>query len=541
MTPLEHPGNLTLAEVVGILPGCRATGPDGLDAIRVTGAGLDSRRVRPGQVYAALPGANVHGASFAAQAIAAGAVAVLTDEAGARLITRDAPASVPVLVVDDPRAALAPLAAAIYGHPSRKLELVGITGTNGKTTTAYLLESAWRALGYVTGLVGTIEIRVAGESIRSVHTTPESPDLQALLALMAERGAGHCVMEVSSHALALHRADALDFDVAVFTNLSQDHLDFHGSMEAYFAAKAQLFTPQRARRAVICADDPWGRRLAGQARIPVTTLATPAWRPGEDGAARQADWQLVPGEGPGEFTLVPDRGQDADPGKLHLVSALPGTHNEINTALAALVLLTGGVPAASVEAAMAVRPRGPGRMELAELAGGGGDSAAPQLAVVDFAHTPDAIEATLGALRPVADRLGGPLVAVLGAGGDRDHGKRPLMGAAGARYADALVVTDDNPRREDPALIRAAVAAGARCEAGERGGRVCVIEVPGRAEGIARGLELAAGGVIAVLGKGHETTQVIGTTTQPFDDRVALAQAWEALRARSDSDSRQEG
>ena len=519
---------LTLAEI-----GARVSGRGEVTDARVTGVTLDSRRVRAGDLYAALPGANVHGASFAAAACAAGAVAVITDSEGEKIIARDSGVKVPVLVVDDPRGVLGDVSAAVYGHPSERLDLVGITGTNGKTTTAYLVESAWRALGLVTGLVGTIETRVAGESLRSVHTTPESPDLQGLLALMSERGVEHCVMEVSSHALALHRADAVRFDTAVFTNLSQDHLDFHGTMEAYFEAKAMLFTPERAERGVVCVDDAWGRRLAADSRIPVTTLATPAWNEGAQEGQRSADvaidYRLVPDEDdPGAFTLVRERdAQDRDglelPERLELRSALPGEHNEINTALAALVLLGAGVDPQRVQQAMSERPTVPGRMEYVELPAVSGDEA--PLAVVDFAHTPDAVEATLTALRSVARRRGGPLVAVIGAGGDRDHGKRPLMGEMAASVADVVVVTDDNPRHEDPALIRRSVMQGARAAAERSGAQV--LEVEGRARGIATALDhTATTGVVAVLGKGHETTQVIGSTVHPFDDRRVLAEAW---------------
>ena len=548
---------LTVADVADRIGGRVAAAPAG--SVRVTGVSLDSRRVQSGDLYAALPGATVHGASFAAQACSDGAVAVLTDPAGEQIIARDTDpwaATVPVIVADDPRSVLGRVSADVYGRPSERMHLVGVTGTNGKTTTAYLVESAWRALGYVTGLVGTIETLVAGQSLRSVHTTPESPDLQGLLALMAEKRVGHVVMEVSSHALALHRSDSVAFDTAVFTNLSQDHLDFHGTMESYFEAKAMLFTPEYAQRGVVCVDDQWGRRLAALSGIPVITLATPAWREPErhdhdqpehnqpapdqhepdqhEGPpAGAADYRLVPDESEtGGFALVRE-GRAQGPERLELRSALPGAHNQINTALAALVLLGSGLEAEQVRHALSVRPTVPGRMEYVHL---GSSAAEPEgspdapLAVVDFAHTPDAIEATLSALAPLAAGRGGPLVAVLGAGGNRDHGKRPLMGSVAARLADVVVVTDDNPRLEDPVLIRAAVAEGARATAQGREGEVTVHEVEGRAQAVAVALEAAGpSGVVAVLGKGHELTQIIGTTVHPFDDRAVLAEAWSSL------------
>ncbi len=269
----------------------------------------------------------------------------------------------------------------MHGSPAEQLRMVGITGTNGKTTTAYLIDSAWRALGHVTGLIGTVETRVADERVKSVRTTPESPDLHALLAVMRERGVDTCTMEVSSHALELHRVDPVVYDVAAFTNLSQDHLDFHGTMEQYYAAKASLFTPQRARRGVVCVDDAWGRRLAAEATVPLVTVTS---RPDVE-----ADWHVEPcaGDG-GRFDLV------AGSRRLPLRSALPGDFNQLNTAVAALVLAASGVADDDVVRAVHAEPHVPGRMERVLVEGDG----AP-LAVVDFAHTADAVAAALGALR----------------------------------------------------------------------------------------------------------------------------------------------
>jgi len=499
--------------LVPALPREAADGTASAD-VTVTGVTLDSRTVLPGDLYAALPGFNVHGARFARDAVHLGAVAVITDQAGADLVG-DLP--VPVVVAEDPRGVLGSLAAEVYGRPAEELTMLGLTGTNGKTTTAYLIESALRADGQRTGLIGTVETRIGDERIESVRTTPEATDLHALLGVMRERGIDACVMEVSSHALQLHRVDGVVYDVALFTNLSQDHLDFHTSMEDYYAAKASLFTPARARAAVVCIDDEWGRRLAAESGVPTTTLAT-----SRDAGVRAAgDWVVDEGES-GAFTLR----QPATGRSITLVSHLPGHFNIANTALAALALVHTGVADTDVEAALAVTPDVPGRMEVVSAGGPG----APRC-VVDFAHTPDAVDAALDALRPSTP---GRLIAVLGAGGDRDRGKRPAMGAAAALRADVVVVTDDNPRTEDPAAIRAAVVAGAR-EVVRSGGATAteIIDGGSRSDAIAEAVALAvvASGenqpvdTVVVLGKGHEKGQEIHGVKHPFDDRDALRAA----------------
>ncbi len=489
-----------------------ASGP-----VAVTGVTLDSRAVRPGDLYAALPGARVHGAEFTADAAAAGATAVLTDPAGAAAA---AGVDLPRLVVPDPRAVLGRLAAAVYGDPARGLTLLGVTGTNGKTTTCYLLESALRATGRATGLVGTIETRVLDERVLSVRTTPESPDVHALLAVMRERGVDVCAMEVSSHALALHRVDGVVYDVAAFTNLSQDHLDFHPDLEHYFAAKASLFTPERAREGVVVVDDAWGRRLAAGAGVPVTTLAT-----GGGAADWVADGARSPASGGSTaFTLTGPDGARHD-----LVSPLPGDFNVANTALAFVVLLRAGVPAPDAADALARAGGVPGRMERVTAGGDAAGATAPggPLAVVDYAHTPDAVAAALRSLRPATR---GRLVVVLGAGGDRDPGKRAAMGAAAARHADLVVVTDDNPRSEDPASIRAAVLSGAA-------GPAQVVEVAGRAEAVLAAVRAARDerDTVLVAGKGHERGQEVDGTVHPFDDRDVLRTALEHVAAERGS------
>jgi UDP-N-acetylmuramoyl-L-alanyl-D-glutamate--2,6-diaminopimelate ligase len=481
----------------------------------VTGVTLDSRAIRPGDLYAALPGANVHGARFVSAAVGLGAVAVLTDPAGAALLALQE-ITVPVLVVPEPRATLGVVSALVYGRAGQALTMLGITGTNGKTTTAYLLDSALRALGQVTGLIGTVETRIGDRHIKSVRTTPESSDLHALFAVMLESGVQTCTMEVSSHALALHRVDGVRYDVAAFTNLSQDHLDFHGSMEDYFQAKATLFTPERAVRAVVCVDDEWGRRLARESVVPVVTISSR----GDE----VADWQIrATGPDVSDFELV------GDGRRLALRSALPGDFNRVNTAVAALVLLAAGHPFDSIEAALASNPQVPGRMERVAVTGipDAVQSLLP-LAVVDFAHTPSAVAAALNALRHSTP---GSLVVVLGAGGDRDAGKRSAMGAAAAAHADLVIITDDNPRSEDPATVRAAVLGGALAQ--ERPGPSSparIREIADRAAAIREAVAGAGvGDTVVVLGKGHESGQEIAGVVHPFDDgaqlRAALTEA----------------
>lgn len=491
-----------------------ADGSVDVSGVAVTGVSLDSRRVAPGDLYAALPGRQVHGARFVPAALRQGAVAVLTDPAGARAVAAAGSAgSVPVLVVEAPRAVLGELAALVYGEPATRLRMYGLTGTNGKTTTAYLLQAALAALGVRTGLIGTVETRIGDERLASARTTPEATDLHAILALMLQRGTDAVVMEVSSHALAQHRVDGVVYDLAVFTNLSQDHLDFHGDMRSYFETKAALFTPDRARRGVVCVDDAWGRALAERAAIPVRTLAS---------TGRRADWTLSSADG--------RSGQVTGPGgQLSLRSQLPGAFNLVNTATAAVALLASGYAAPDVQRALAAPVVVPGRMEV--VAGRPGD---PRC-IVDYAHTPEAVEAALAALRPSTR---GRLVVVLGAGGDRDRGKRRAMGAAAARWADDLVVTDDNPRSEDPGAIRAEILAGAAetepeptAVATTGGSRTRQSSDAGRAAHIATAVRIArehgrpADNTVVVLGKGHETGQEIAGTVHLFDDRAALAAA----------------
>jgi UDP-N-acetylmuramoyl-L-alanyl-D-glutamate--2,6-diaminopimelate ligase len=473
--------------------------------VDVTGIAVGSADVLPGDIFVALPGLRSHGARYAAQAAQAGAVAVLTDHAGADLLS-EAGVGLPVLVHDGAlRALTGALSAWFYGAPAEALTVVGVTGTNGKTTTTYFVDAALRQVHSTTAVVGTVELRVGDQSIESPRTTVEAPVLHGLFSLMRERGATACSMEVSSHALALERVAGLRVDVAGFTNLQRDHLDFHGDMEGYFRDKARLFAPDHAARGVVCVDDEWGVRLAAEARIPVDTVAT------RDDAAGMADagWRVCDAtiglDGVGStFTLTGPDGERVD-----AASPLPGLVNVSNAALAIVLAHRAGVPLGAAVAGIAGAHAIPGRMERVVERGDGWP-----LCLVDYAHTPDALVLALEAVRPITP---GRLVLVLGSDGDRDRGKRPIMGQIAARLADVVVVTDENPRSEPPASIRAAILEGVRSE---RPDLADVLEVSPRADAVRAGMLLAGEqGTVIVTGKGHEPTQEIAGVFHRYNDR----------------------
>jgi UDP-N-acetylmuramoyl-L-alanyl-D-glutamate--2,6-diaminopimelate ligase len=466
--------------------------------------------VAPGDLYVALPGQRTHGAHFTPGAAERGAVAVLTDREGASLA---ASSGLPLLVVDDPRTLLGDTAAYVYGFPADRLTTVGVTGTNGKTTVTAMLHAVLTAAYGSAGLVGTIETRLGDRVVPSVRTTPEASDLQAILAALVEQQIEVCALEVSSHALALHRVDGLVVDVAGFTNLSQDHQDFHPDMEHYFATKASLFTPERSRRGVVMVDDAWGRRLAASASVGVRTVAADPDAP-DDPAVLAADWRV----GVVTAHAAGSRAELVGPdGRYELVVPMPGLVNVANAALTIALAVEVGLDPAHAISALADAPMVPGRMELVSGSG-------RPVVVVDYAHSPDAVQRALATLRTSSPA---PLVAVIGAGGDRDRSKRAPMGEAAARGADIVVVTDDNPRSEDPATIRAEVLAGARSVAAGH-----VIEIGDRAEAIRAAIRQAGTGTVLLAGKGHEQGQEVAGVVYSFDDRVVAraALAQEAAR-----------
>jgi UDP-N-acetylmuramoyl-L-alanyl-D-glutamate--2,6-diaminopimelate ligase len=474
----------------------------------ITGVSIDSREVRRGDLYVALPGATSHGADYAREALAAGAVAVLTDPAG-----REAAAAtgLPVLVVPDPRTRLGQIAAWVYGEPARDVMVLGVTGTSGKSTTTFLLAAGLRAAGHRTGLIGGVEIQVGERRFTPKLTTPEASDLQAVLAAMREEGVTAAAMEVSSHALALGRVDGVRYEVALFTNLSQDHLDFHRDLDDYFLTKARLFTPELSRVGVVNIDDPHGRELLNLAKIPLTTFSAEG--------APEAEWRAQDvrlGADGSTFRVVGPGGVEAD-----VAVALPGPFNVANALGAIVTLVEAGIPLQVAVHGVGTLEGVPGRMERVPGAPG-------FQAIVDYSHKPAAVETVLRSLRAVTR---GTLTVVLGCGGDRDMGKRPMMGEAAARLADVAILTSDNPRSEDPLRILAAMLDGAlRVPLRER---AHVIMEPDRAAAIRLAIARAApGDVVLVAGKGHEQGQYIAGEVLPFDDRQVVA---EAIRTRMES------
>ncbi|MGO3152165.1 MAG: UDP-N-acetylmuramoyl-L-alanyl-D-glutamate--2,6-diaminopimelate ligase [Galactobacter sp.] len=479
----------------------------------VSGVCLDSRAVQAGDLYAALPGGHTHGARFAAQAQQRGAVAVLTDTEGAGLMGDLA--DLPVIVVEDPRSVLGSVSQTVYNSAELAPTTYAVTGTNGKTTTTYMLRHLLSSAGETTGLIGTIEILAGDTAIPSVLTTPESPQLHGLMSRMGQAGVTTAAMEVSSHSLSFQRVAGLHFAVSGFTNLTQDHLDLHGSMEEYLAAKAELFTPRYSRAAVVTVDDEWGQSLARTSRgvgVPTATLSTGH---GAGGAAGSADYVVTDvvrqGLGTAFVLLGPDEL------RIEARTGLPGSFNVSNAALALSMLLVGGMDPDALSQLLnadpeALTPQVPGRMQVVHHR---------PTAVVDFAHNPDALVRALDSL----EVSGGRRIVVFGATGERDTTKRPIMGALAAQHADVVIVTDDDPHDEDPARIRAQVAAGAR----DAGAEATVLEVAPRARAIREAVALAdPDDVILVAGRGHEVFQEVAGVNLSLDDREELAKAFAA-------------
>ncbi len=500
----EHPVARPLAQLVAEF-GLDVRGD--LDAVEVTGAALATSAVEPGDLYVGVPGRNAHGASYAAAAAEAGAVAVLTDEAGADLA---ADAGLPIIVTPDPRAALGAVAAWIYRTDENEATLFGVTGTNGKTSVVYLLTAILGQLGVVSGLSSTAERRIGDTAITSKLTTPEASELHALLARMREEGVRAVAIEVSAQALSRHRVDGIVFDVAGFTNLSHDHLDDYAAMDDYFEAKLELFQPDRARRGVVTVDSDWGRALVEQSRIPVTTLSS---SPGSD-----AEWTLTVLEETIDHTAFALEGPEGR--RIETRVPLLGAYNAGNAALAIVMLVESGYDLDAIGAALE-RDGGidayiPGRAE--RLSGDRGPTV-----FIDYGHSPDAFLSTLSALRKVTD---GRIVMMFGADGDRDTTKRTDMGAIAARGSDAVVITDFHPRWEDPAAIRAALLEGARSAVPE----LELYEVPDPRAAFRTALSLAGeGDVVLYAGPGHEDYQEVAGQRLPYsardDVRLALREA----------------
>jgi UDP-N-acetylmuramoyl-L-alanyl-D-glutamate--2,6-diaminopimelate ligase len=480
-------------------------------ALEIAGLAYDSRAVQPGELFFCVSGFRSDGHEFAPRALQSGAAALVVE--------RELGLGVPELIVPSARAAMAPMAACFHGWPSRELRVVGVTGTNGKTTTAYLVRALLEAGGVQCGLLGTVKSVIGGEDRPVQRTTPEAIELQADLRAMLDGGDGACAMEVSSHALELGRADAIDFSTAVFTNLTQDHLDFHDSMDDYFLAKRRLFAPPLGPPpavSIVNVGDPYGRRLAAELEGAVTfAVDAPA-----DYSATGVQSTF---EGASFVLRCPE-------GERQVMLPMPGRFNVANAlgALAAARALGGelDVMLAALEAGVRV----PGRFEPVKE---GQDFAV----LIDYAHTPDSLEnvlAAAGELTSSHDGRRGRVICVFGAGGDRDRGKRPLMGEIAARLADEVLVTSDNPRSEDPRRIIEEIMLGvARVEQGTRGTRDIVDRREAIAEAVARG---RAGDVLVIAGKGHEQGQEFeGGRKIPFDDATVAREALSGLRVRAGS------
>ncbi len=506
------PHGVRLGTLVREIPGAALVSPEA-EGLVVTGVHHDSRRVGPGDVFVARSGAHTHGDRFVTDAIARGALAVVVQR-GSSVST----ASAARVEVDDVPRALALASAAAYGHPTFALEVVGLTGTNGKTTTAHLVQACIDAAGGRAGIVGTLGYRFADLDLAPTHTSPEADDLARIAAGMLGRGATHLVMEVSSIALAAARADAVRFRVAVFTNLTQDHLDYHGTMQAYAAAKARLFTDLAPGAAAINVDDAFGVAIADRLardHAPAAELGHLARYSARIGAqgVEVAPAALEQGEA---GTLLAAR---TPSGVVEIRSPLLGSHNVSNLLSAVSTAWLLGLDLERVASALSGATVVPGRLERCDTPG-----VDDVVVLVDYAHTPDALARVLDSVRPLAR---GDVVCVFGCGGDRDPGKRPLMGEAVGRAADRAIVTNDNPRGEDPRAIADAILPGMK------GGRAEVRVELDRAKAIDLAIAGARpGDVVLVAGKGHEPYQIIGDATAAFDDRDEARAALARRRVR---------
>lgn len=483
---------MNLSTLASTVPGARLVGAD----VTVTDLAYDSRAVAQGTLYLCVPGAHVDGHSFAFNAVGAGAVALVVE--------RELDVAAPQIVVPSVREAMAAIANSFFGEPSRAMRLVGITGTNGKTTTAFMLESVFRALGETPGLIGTVECHIGDEVLPVTRTTPEAIDLQRLLARMRDAGVSSCAMEASSEGLTFGRVEHTWFACSVFTNLTQDHLNTHGTMDAYLEAKAMLFRASMSARAVINVDDEAGRALAMRVGIPLTTFAID----------READVRArsIEMDAAGSTVSVQVLGATFE-----VRVPVAGRFNVSNALGVIGVGVALGLPLDAVAAGIAALPGVPGRLESIEC---GQDFSV----LVDYAHTPDSLESVLRAARAFTP-AGARLVCVVGCGGDRDQGKRPLMGRVVAEMADVAIITSDNSRSEDPLAIIAMIEEGARVS-----GRAFT-SIPDRREAIAAAIEGAhTGDVIVIAGKGHESGQQFADRTIAFDDRVVAREILEALR-----------
>jgi len=485
--------SLSLSEIANLIGSSEVISSK--NDLRIHGLTLDSNDVIAGDLFVALPGLKVHGAEFVDLAVTNGAVAVLTD-ASVKIDT-----DVPVIRVANPRFWLGIISDKFYKNPSSAINVIGITGTNGKTTTSYLLQQIWEFNNRASGLIGTVETRIGDEIFPTIRTTPEAPELQSIFAIMRERHNLNVVMEVSSHALALNRVDGSKFSVVAFTNLSHDHLDFHENMENYYQAKKRLFKFGFSEKAIINIDDSWGKRLYEETEIEKISVSA---------HNQQANWKITETTSSGssksavQLTIVGPGGI-----LLSIESPLIGDYNSANVVMALALAVESGIDPLAAADALNTAKGAPGRMELVDLAQN-------FTAVVDYAHTPDAVSAALKAIRGATK---GKIIAVLGCGGDRDAAKRPLMGNSLISGADIAIFTSDNPRSEDPLSILGQMHEGIQLAENH-------FVIVDRREAIKFAVENASrNDCVVVLGKGHETGQEIMGKISPFDDRVELKAA----------------
>ena len=493
-----EPNCKTLGEIASFL-GASVSAHD--ESIEITGISSNSNAINEGELFLALPGVKTHGGAYLPSAVERGARAVLTDIAGSELSSVRG-AAIPVLVVPNPRSQSGYLSDWFHGSPSRALYLAGITGTNGKTTSTYLLHQIWREARFDSGIIGTVGITIGKDKFPATHTTPESDAIHSILSVMHERHLRAVAMEVSSHAIVQHRIDGVRFTSVGFTNLSQDHLDFHGNMENYYQAKRALFEPDIADVAFINIDNEYGVRLAHEIAIPTSTLSL---------SSKSATWRYENFTWSAQGWNVSIRGEGGV--LIEGTFKLPGEHNLENLLLAVAMASHSGVDPLVIGNSLSALRGAPGRLEKIER---GQDFSV----LIDYAHTPDAVTRVLGTIRKMGSQR---IIGVLGCGGNRDKTKRAPMGAALRQGCDLAIFTSDNPRDEDPESILHEMAKGIRLDES-------AMVVVDRREAIATAITSAhAGDVVIVLGKGHETGQEIKGVTLPFDDREELIRAIEAL------------
>lgn len=466
--------------------------------LEFSGITSDSRGVNSGDLFVALPGASSHGASYIDDVAASGAVGVITDEAGAKLIGE----KLPVIVISNPRRSIGAICSWFYGSPSSSMQLVGITGTNGKTTTTTILNQILVSAGKSTGLIGTTGIEIGPEKLAANKTTPEASDLQSLLATMHERHISHVSMEVSSHALEARRVSGVKFSIVGFTNLTQDHLDFHGDMANYFAAKAKLFTSEYSELGFINIDDAYGKKLYNDSQIPMISLS-------RENHEAQWHFERIDFTSRGYSVSIRGTGGVLIEGEVNLI----GEHNLDNLLMAAAIASQLEIDPFVIGNSFSHLKGSPGRLESVDIG-------QKFLALVDYAHTPDAVTRILATLRKT---VSGRVIAVLGCGGDRDKTKRPIMGRELLVGSDLAIFTSDNPRSEAPEIILSEMVNGLELKENS-------VSLVDRREAIAFAVASALpGDCVVILGKGHETGQEIFGKKFPFDDRIELARAIEEL------------